>query len=174
VTSSSQGTPTAAMVREIPAHEERRVRSHWVDVNGHLNVQHYFTLAVTTVGYWYEDIGLDQRYRVERRHSLFTQAHHLTYHAEVALDDRISVRPRLLARSARAVHARSFLVNETRDRLACTLEVVFVHVGLDDRATAAFAPDVAGWIDAAAAAQPALTWDPGAGSVLWRPGGVAA
>jgi len=157
------------MVREIPSREECRVRSHWVDVNGHLNVQHYFTLAATTVGYWYEDIGLDQRYRIERRHSIFTQSHHLDYHAEVGLDDRISVRPRLLARSSGAVHARSFIVNETQDRLACTLEVVFVHVGLEARASVPFPVDVVGWIDTAMVAQPALGWDPAAGAVLWRP-----
>ncbi|RNL65367.1 thioesterase [Nocardioides marmoriginsengisoli] len=163
------------MVREIPAHEELRVRSHWVDVNGHLNVQHYFMLAATSVGYWYEDIGLDQRYRVDRRHSIFTQSHHLSYHAEVDLDDQVSVRPRLLGRSASAVHARAFIVNESKDRLACTLEVVFVHVSLDDRSTVSFPLDVATWIDAAMAEQPALDWDPGAGATLWRPrGGLSA
>lgn len=117
---------------------------------------------------WYEQLGLGEEYRQGRRLSLFTAEQHLANHAEVAEGVRISLHPRLLRRSDRALHARSFLVDRSGERLACTTEIVLVHVSLESRRPLLFPEDARGWLDDAIAAQASLSWDPATGSRLWR------
>ncbi len=77
--------------------------------------------------------GVDADYIAHRGLSFFTVEHHLRYLAEMRLGDRFTVRPQLLERSEKVLHALSYVLDETHDRLACVLEVSYVHVSMEDR-----------------------------------------
>ncbi|MGZ5414243.1 MAG: hypothetical protein ACXWDC_04035, partial [Aeromicrobium sp.] len=54
--------------------------------------------------------------------------------------------------------AMSFLVSRSDNLLACTLEVILVHVGMDTRRPVDFPEDIADRIDAAIKDQSQLSW----------------
>ncbi|WP_231985433.1 thioesterase family protein [Mycobacterium sp. E796] len=117
--------------------------SSHIDANGHMNVVHYLDFGSAAADVLVRGIGIDDIYRAERRLGVFTAEHHLRYYSELVEHDVVDVHARVLDSSARVVHMMSFLVNRSRQQLAGTLEIVLVHVDLDDRRPVAMPADVA-------------------------------
>ncbi|GAA5052792.1 thioesterase family protein [Nocardia callitridis] len=117
------------------------------DENGHMNVRHYYDLCLIAMDTVFQRLGITDDYRATRGHGFFTAEHHIKFFAETHVGQRVSVHFRNLERSDKVVHGIALLVNDTTERLACTLEVVAVHVDLDTRRTTPFAVDVAEPID---------------------------
>ncbi|MDQ2756761.1 MAG: thioesterase family protein [Actinomycetota bacterium] len=138
---------TASQVREVSASDTLEVTPDLIDDNGHMNIAHYFHPAARSVWRRLQELGVDDDYLSTRRLSLFTAEHHLRYLAEMRMGDRFSLRPQLLARSSRVVHGIVYVLDETHERLACTLEATFVHVSMDERHAVPIADDVAAAID---------------------------
>jgi acyl-CoA thioester hydrolase len=136
-----------ADVRRLPLRLEAEVTEDFIDVNGHMNITQYLRLGAEAVELVLQAAGMGQDYRDARRLSSFAVEHHLTYRAEMHLGERISVYPQLLDRTERAAHAMVYLVDETHDRLANTLEAVLVHVSMDDRRSTPFPRDVTPQLD---------------------------
>ena len=91
--------------------------------------------------------------------SFFTVEQHLRYFGEMRSGERFTVHPRLLARSRRALHAMAFVLDRERTQLACTFELVYVHVDMAERRSVDVPDDLATSIDAAIATTDALGWD---------------
>ena len=70
----------------------------------------------------------------------------------------MSTHLRLVDRSDKVAHIVCFLVNDSTDQLAYTLELVVIHVSTTHRRPEPFAPDVAIAMDTVLTAQRALTW----------------
>lgn len=151
--------PTADQVRALPAQADREVTSDVIDENGHMNIAHYFHPAAYAVWETMQQAGVDADYIAHRGLSFFTVEHHLRYLAEMRLGDRFTVRPQLLERSDKVLHALSYVLDETHDRLACVLEVSYVHVSMEDRRAVPVPDDVAAALDRGIAAG-RLGWDP--------------
>lgn len=134
-------------VRSLPIRHETEVTHDFIDINGHMNITQYMRLGAETLDLSLRAAGMDDQYRDVRRLSNFAVEHHLTYRAEMHLGERISVHSQLLARSDRAAHAMVYLLDDTNDRLANTLEVVLVHVNMDQRRSVPFPHDVGAALD---------------------------
>ena len=145
--------PSYDEVDQLPRHLERTVPAEFIDENGHMNIGRYLELGGTAL--WLrcqQELGMPKEYIEERGLSTFTAEHHLTYHAELLEGATVSVRVRLVARSAKVLHAVCLIVDETRQRLACTMETTAVHVDMAERRPVDFPDDVVALIDAALAA----------------------
>lgn len=150
--------PTVAQIREIPAALTADVTEREIDANGHMNVVYYLRHGIVAADALLRTAGLDDRYRAERGLGLFTTEHHLRYHSELRRGDSLAVHTRVLERSAKAVHMMAFLVDEGRDRLANTLEILLVHVDLNERRSAPIPDDLGAALDDLIAASGKLDW----------------
>ncbi|MFC3962046.1 thioesterase family protein [Nocardia jiangsuensis] len=150
--------PTVAQIREIPATLTADVTEREIDANGHMNVVYYLRHGIVAADALLQTAGLDDRYRRERGRGLFTTEHHLRYHSELRLGDSLAVHARVLERSAKAVHMMAFLVDQGRDRLANTVEILLVHVDLELRRSAPIPDDLATALDDMIAASGKLEW----------------
>ncbi|MFI5714899.1 thioesterase family protein [Nocardia sp. NPDC051750] len=117
------------------------------DENDHMNIKHYFDLCVEAAGKVFERVGITDEYRASRGVGFFTAEHHIRYHAETRIGEQISVYVRGVDRSDKVVHVVAMLVNDTTQRLSCTLEVTAIHVDLRTRSVTPFAADTAAAID---------------------------
>lgn len=141
--------PTLDQVSELPVVTSMAVPQEFLDENLHMNITHYLSLGARGVGSRCDDMGLGQSYIDDRRLTIFTAEHHIRYFAELRLGQDLTVHVRLLERSAKALHAMAFLINRSTGALACTLEVMLVHVGMDSRRPEDFPEDIAVQIDEA-------------------------
>lgn len=150
---SAPELPTYEQVLPLPALVKGTVGPDFIDVNGHMNIRHYLDHGAIGADVICRRVGIDDAYRAERRMGVFTAEHHIRYFAEMHEGDEFSAHTVVLDRSGRAGHLMSFLLDRTDRRLACTVEIVLVHVGMDTRRPAEFPPDVAAaldeWIDQA-------------------------
>jgi len=136
-----------AAIRSLPIRHEAKVLDDFIDINGHMNITHYLRLGAEAVDLVLRAAGMDDHYRDVDHLSSFAVEHHLRYHAEMRLGERISVYPQLLARSERAAHVMVYLVDDTNERLANTLEAVLVHVDMVERRSVRFPDEVAAVLD---------------------------
>lgn len=141
-------TPTCAQVIELPATLSTTVPAEFIDENGHMNIGRY--LKVSAEGLWLSiaGAGMGVDYIADRNMSSFTAEHHLRYLSELRLGDLLSVHPRLIQRSDKALHAITFVVDRTTRTVAATCEAVLVHVDMGSRRPVAFPPDIAAGLDA--------------------------
>lgn len=134
---------------ELPAQLEITVPPEFIDENGHMNIGRY--LEVGGRGLWrrcQDELGMPESYITDRGLSSFTAEHHLTYLSEMLEGEQVSVHVRLIARSDKVFHAISLIVNQTRQRLACVMEAMIVHMDMGPRRPSPFPDDVASLLDA--------------------------
>lgn len=155
---SRTALPSYEEVLEIPSLLEGEVVADFIDVNGHMNIRHYLDAGAMGADVICRRIGVDDAYRAERRLGVFTAEHHIRYFSEMHLGDRFTVHPVFVERSAKAGHLLSFILDRTGERLACTVEIILVGVGMDTRRPADFPPDIAAAMDERVAAARGLAW----------------
>ncbi|MEV0366772.1 thioesterase family protein [Nocardia fusca] len=161
--------PTAQQIREIPAALAAAVTAREIDDNGHMNVVHYLDLGSQGADVLMRELGVDESYRGVRRLGVFTAEHHLVYYSELREGDPFTVHVRVLERSDKALHLMTFLVDDKRDRLSNTLEIMLVHVDLELRRASPLPDDLAAALDRRIAADEALSWPaPTCGSLRIR------
>jgi hypothetical protein len=84
------------------------------------------------------------------------------------LDDRYTAHPAFLNRSRRALHAATYIVDRTHERLACRIESVSIFVSTQSRRSVDFPPALASELDAAIRHDSGLIDDPTLCKGLWR------
>ena len=151
--------PTHAQLAELPAYAPQAVPTAFEDINGHMNVRHYLGIASEGLDESLTEVGIPQVWATTG-HAMFSAEHHLTYLSELRTGDRISVRVRLVGRSARAAHVVVYLLDETHEELSAVMEEIFLHMDLGTRRTAEWPEDVAAAIDERVAEHEQLGWEP--------------
>lgn len=142
-------TPTYAQVTALPREMgPSTIPAEYEDENGHMNVRHYFALAVEVVAVVFDRIGVTEEYRRSRGHGVFTAEHHLKYFAEVHAGESVSGYFTFVDRSDKVMHAMAFLVDDDTEKVVYSLEVVTPHVDLTTRRVVPFEADLAAAIDA--------------------------
>jgi len=137
--------PTFAEVTELAAMVEGTVPGEFIDANGHMNVRYYQDLAGRCMRALHATVGIDDAYRESNR-SMFTIEQHVRYFDELREGARYAVHPRVLEVSSVGVHLVSFIVDVTRQRLACTFETTLLHVDTSARRASEMPDSVAqGW-----------------------------
>ncbi|QBX55961.1 thioesterase [Nocardioides seonyuensis] len=150
--------PSTDQVRAIPHTHDGRVAPQFIDANGHMNVRHYLDAGAMSADRALRDIGVDDEYRERRRLGVFTVEHHIRYLGEMHEGDLFTAHPLVLERSDKAAHFLSFILNQTGDWLAATLEIVTVHVSLDTRRPTPYPDDIAAGFDKWIARRDDVTW----------------
>lgn len=144
--------PTVAQVRTLPAMFEMTVPADDIDENGHMNITAYFKYGAWAPWLRLGQLGMSDDYIPRRRLSFFTVEHRIGYTGELRLGERFSVHLGLAGRTAKAVHSVSYVLDEEHDRLACTMEIMYVHVSMESRRSVPIPGDLAEPIDAEIAA----------------------
>lgn len=152
--------PTPAQVRELSALVEHVIPAEWEDHNGHVNVRHYMSLYDIAGWPLFNTIGIDASYFTERRLGMFDLEHHIRFLNEIRVGETVSLYGRLVARTPKRLHGFMFVLNDTRDSLASTLEFVSTGADLEKRRTEVFPNDIAEKIDRLVAESNALSWTP--------------
>jgi acyl-CoA thioester hydrolase len=139
--------PSLTEIERITPTIDTMVTEDLVDANGHMSLPRYVAAAARAVWTRQQLLGLDLA--LDRGISFFVTEQHAHYLGEMVLGDRFSVHPRFLARSNRALHTATFIVDATRRRLACSIESVSVCVSLDSRRSVSMSQELADSFDEA-------------------------
>lgn len=148
--------PDLELVRSLPVYYDREVPEELIDENGHLNINGYFRDGTAALWEHAKSLGIDEDYLGTRRLSFFTVEHHIRYFGEMRRGDRYAVHTGFLARNAKAAHGMAYVVDNTRDQVACSLEIMYVHVSMDSRRSTPIPEDVGAVLDRDIAAHPWL------------------
>ena len=158
--------PTLEQIEQIRPTLDGAVTDDLVDANGHMSLPHYVTAAVRAVWARKRTLGLDEA--LEQGMTFFVAEQHARYLGELVRDDRFTARPQFLNRSSRAVHTMTYIVDETRQRLACTIESVSVFVSKETRRSVDMTRALADGLDAALRDDAALPRTSSSCTNLWR------
>jgi acyl-CoA thioester hydrolase len=150
--------PTLSQLEQLPVQLSMAIPSEWEDRNGHVNVQFY--VALYELGGWVilEEEGINEDWFQRRNISVFDLEHHLQFRAEVLAGDEVISYNRLLSRNEKSFHGMYFIVNQTRGRLAATLEYVSACVDMSTRRIASFPEQLAGVLDGLLEKHRQLSW----------------
>ena len=130
--------PTVAQVRQLPLQFSKVIPADWEDRNGHVNVQFYQSLYELGGYQVLEEVDIDESYLQQHGYGMFDLEHHLHYRAEVLVGEKVSTYNRILGRNDKRFHGMYFIVHDSRNQLACTLEYITAGVDLQARRTAPF------------------------------------
>jgi len=124
--------PDFAVVAALPSYFDQEVPAEYVDLNGHMNITHYFSLGA--VGPWKRmaELGMPEDYMVTGE-SFFTASHHISYLSELRQGERFAVHAAFADRTDKAVHSVGFVLDHTNDKVACVMEICHVHVSMETR-----------------------------------------
>jgi len=150
--------PTVTQVRELPLQHRYTVPADWRDRNGHVNVQYYLRLYDLGGYEILEDTDVDEKALLAQGFGLFDLEHHIRYRSEVLVGNDVSGYNRLLGISDKRFHGMYFIVNDTEDRLACTVEYLSAGVDLAARRSAAFPAEMKAGMERLLASHLALSW----------------
>ncbi len=150
--------PAPAELETLPILFQGVVPADYLDVMGHMNVRYYLALFDEAAWTFFEQFGMDQTYYDSKQGGAFALQHFINYRAEVRQNDQLTIRGRMIGRSAKRVHFMLFMVNETQGKLAATLEDMGAHADLDQRRTSPFPLAIATQIDALIAQHNQLHW----------------
>ena len=162
-------SPDAAQVADvvrIPAELDAVVTDDLVDGNGHMSLPHYVTMGTRALWVRKKSVGLAEVW--DQGLSFFVTEQHTRYSGELLVGDRFTVHPRFLARSPRAVHAATYIVDVNRQKLACSIESVSVFVSRETRRSVDIPPSLAESLDAAISNDHQLSGAATLCSTLWR------
>jgi acyl-CoA thioester hydrolase len=152
--------PDLEQLRELPVQLDYVIPPEWEDRNGHVNVQFY--LALFELGGWkvLEEVGVDEDWLRCHAYSFFDLEHHLHYLAEIRVGERVTTYNRVVGKGDKRFHGLYYIVNETRGRLAGTLEYISNGVDMNLRRTASMPEELARGLDRLHAAHQRLSWAP--------------
>lgn len=130
--------PEVDEVRQLVRHLSMTVPPDWQDRNGHVNVQYYLRLYELGGYEMLEEVGLNENYSAQSEYGLFDFEHHLNFRAELHVGDQVSTYNRIIATHHKRIQGMYFIINDTREQLACTIEYISACVNLQTRRTMAF------------------------------------
>lgn len=130
----------------------------FLDENRHVNVQYYVHLVERGLGEVFRRVGLGERYAAADDIGNFALEQHIRYLSELLLNDQVSVYIRLIDLTPKRAYFMGFLVNDAREALAATVEVVMMNVDIALRRGAPFPPAAKARLDALLATHRELPW----------------
>lgn len=112
----------------------------WVDYNGHMSESCYLLVFGDNSDAFFRYIGIDESYRDQGGHSLYTAQTHIHYVKEVAQGEALRLTLQLLDLDPRRIHLIHCMYHATSGDLLCTGEQMLVHVDMA-KGRAAAMPD---------------------------------
>ncbi|HIA46747.1 MAG TPA: thioesterase [Candidatus Hydrogenedentes bacterium] len=94
----------------------------------------------------------------------------IDYNAEILAGDEITIHGRMVDYSDKCMHNMYWMVNETRDKVSSTSEVLVGYADLEARRLTSFPPELTDRFDARIAESDELGWLPEtSGAILLSP-----
>jgi len=153
----------------LPVMHRERVRSDWIDYNGHMNVA-YFVLAFDfAVDVMWARLGIDDAYREATGCSTFAVESHVTYQREMKLDDEMLFTVQLLGYDDKRIHHFYRMYHAREGYLAATCEWLNLHVDLSVRRVAPMPAAVVARLGEMLAVSRAQGWPAEAGRAIRHP-----
>jgi len=150
---------TIEQIQQLPLVHRDTIIVGYLDVMGHMNVRHYMGIFDEATWRFFDLFGINTDYAQREKGGMFALKMHITYVAEVHLNQVVAIYSRILARNAKRLHFLHFMVNETTQQLAATIESVGSHADLNVRRTVPFPAHIAVKVDNLLAQHQALDWD---------------
>jgi acyl-CoA thioester hydrolase len=150
----------------LPITNEAAIDEAFLDSNRHMNVSWYWHLFNQSTEGMQKWLGFDWAKIDEHGGGLFILEGHIRYLAEVLVGQHVTVRTRLIARSAKRIQYLHFMFNDDNQTLAATYEEVQSHMDMKSRRMAPYPDSIAKSFDKALAEHEALDWDPSVCGVM--------
>ncbi|MEJ8569311.1 acyl-CoA thioesterase [Elongatibacter sediminis] len=150
--------PAPEEVRQLPRHLRMTVPPEWEDRNGHVNVQYYQRLYELGGYGILDDIGFDLARCNAEGFGMFDLEHHIHYRAELLVGHSVSGYSRVLAVNEKRFQGMFFILNDSTERLACTIEYVTCWIDLGVRRTAPLPDDLLRGLRAVVQRSDILPW----------------
>jgi acyl-CoA thioester hydrolase len=131
----------------------------YLDVMGHMNVMWYTHLFGKATGELFKLFGLDRDYLRECQAGTFALQQLFCYLIEVRAGEEITIRSRVLGRSAKRLHVMHFMTKGKPEVLAARAEFLGTHVDMTTRRSSPFPPRIADPLDRLIANHALLGWD---------------
>jgi len=131
----------------------------YLDEMGHMNIMYYLHIYDRAAWTMFGQFGLSLDYMQAHDSGMFALKQFVQYLAEVRVGETVSVYSRVLGVGAKRVHFMHFMVNDTTNTLASTLEVLGSFADLNVRRTAPFPDAIRQQIEALSAEHNQLAWD---------------
>jgi acyl-CoA thioester hydrolase len=150
--------PTVDEVRQLPVQLSMRVPAAWQDRNGHVNVQYYQALYELGGYQILDDIGFGEDRLCASGYGMFDLEHHINYRSEIFVNNHVRCFNRIIAVTPKRFQGIYFIVNDTQESLACTIEYITAGVDLATRRTAPFAPELLAGLEGLCDRGQSLRW----------------
>jgi acyl-CoA thioester hydrolase len=151
-----------------------QIEDQWIDYNGHFNMAYYNVLFDRAGDEAFEAIGLGADYVKKTNCSFFTLEAHVTYLRELNASDTVKVDIQFLDYDAKRIHYVERMRHAQDGWIACTTELIVIHVDMSARKSSPFPPDVLANIKAMHAAHAHLPIPPQVGHRINIPKKVLA
>ena len=127
-------------------HRER-VQPGWIDYNNHLLDAYYLLIFSNNTTTFMEHIGLGEKERVEKGHSLFTLEVHLNYLREIKVGLETWTDIQILGHDEKRLHVFYTLYAEDAPEPRATSEQMLMNIDMNLRRSVPFLPEVRSRID---------------------------
>src|SRR5580692_9739489 len=117
----------------LPVTYRATIPETYLDEMGHMNVMWYTHLFSLAAWGLFQLVGLTREHFTANRTGSFALAQHFRYLKEVRLGQHVTLRSRVLGRSAKRWHMIHFMTIDELDMLATTAEVVSTYVDMTVR-----------------------------------------
>ena len=151
---------TLEQVSSLPITNEATIDETFLDSNRHMNVSWYLHLFNRATGEMYRALGVDWSELRDSSSSSFILEGHIRYLSEVLIGEHVTVRTRLVGRSAKRVHFLHLMFNDDKQTIAATYEKVMAHMDMKTRRMAPYPKPIQLKLDAIFARHQSLDWDP--------------
>src|SRR3954462_15889776 len=101
----------------LPITLQTVIPEDYIDGMGHMNVMWYTHLFAKATGAIFQQVGLDRAYFQSQHAGTFALKQLFTYHVEVRIGEDITIRSRVLGRSAKRLHILHFMTKGTPEVL---------------------------------------------------------
>jgi acyl-CoA thioester hydrolase len=143
----------------LPVTHRAVIPDAYMDEMGHMNVMWYTHLFSEAAWGLFQLVGMTRDYFEARRAGTFALAQHFRYLKEVRVGQHVTLRGRVLGRTAKRWHTIHFMTIDELDALAATAESVSTHVDMRVRRSSPMPPAVTDAIDRLLADHSCLDWD---------------
>ena len=142
----------------LPVTNQKVIPSEYIDIMGHMNVMWYIHIFDYGTRNLFDRFGFGEPYIRRTGMGSFALESHIRYLAEVQQGQSVTVRSRVLDRSAKTIHFFHFMTRDHDGKLAATIEVLGAHADLARRVVTPFPPEVSTRLDALLKTHQQLPW----------------
>ena len=146
-------------IQALPFHVRVSVPADYLDIFGHMNIQFYLKIFNDGIFDMCAQLGMDDDFFLREGRGMYALEQHIKYMAEVREGETVATYSRIFGRNDKRVHFMHFMVNETRQNVAASIEVMALHVDRSTKRAAIVLPEIAAKTDERILQAKALDWE---------------